>query len=150
MVTISGRLEFDRNRTAVSSPFLTGIAGVAIVLQNTLTEERLAVLTDANGNYSFINVPNGDYRIVESFGYTPAVQTPGDFSGASVGPIPVGTVPPISFVSNPPPGSTNLDNLIPNTILVTVTGADLINQDFLNGPVRYTPIAAILDSCATV
>ena len=149
MSTISGRVLFDRDRTAVISQTFAGIANVSVVLQNIQTEERLAVLTDANGSYSFINVPNGNYRIVESFG-TPAVPTPGDFNNAMVGSIPVGVTPPITFVSNPPPGATNLDCTIPNTILVTVSGVNLINENFLNGPVRYTPITVITDACTTI
>ncbi len=73
MATISGRVVFDRDRSATINAGDSGIANVPIVLQNTATDVRLVVLTDANGNYSFINVPNGDYRIVQSFG------TPGMF-----------------------------------------------------------------------
>jgi len=75
---------------------------------------------------------------------------PGDFTLASAGPVPTAATPPVSFVANPPAGSTNLDCLTPNTILITVTGADVTNQTILNGPVIYTPIATILDPCTTV
>jgi len=149
MATVSGRILFDRARTASPALATAGLANVPVVLQNTATNERLAVFTDINGNYSFINVPNGNYRIVEAFG-TPAVATPGNFSNAVVGAVPSGVVPPIGFAPNPPPGSTNLDCVTPNTLLVTVSGANLTNQDILNGPVRYTPITTILDSCATI
>ncbi len=73
MATISGRVVFDRDRSATINAGDSGIANVPVVLQNIATDVRLVVLTDANGNYSFINVPNGDYRIVQSFG------TPGEF-----------------------------------------------------------------------
>ncbi|WP_331666829.1 hypothetical protein [Lacrimispora sp.] len=43
-----------------------------------------------------------------------------------------------------------MDCLTPNTILITVTGADITNQNILNGPVIYTPITTILDPCTTV
>ncbi|MDU1322785.1 MAG: SdrD B-like domain-containing protein [Clostridium botulinum] len=150
MATISGRVVFDRDRSATINAGDSGIANVPVVLQNTATDVRLVVLTDANGNYSFINVPNGDYRIVQSFGTPGGVPTPGNFNNAVVGPVPVGTNPPISFVSDPPPGSTNLDSLTPDTLLVTVTGADLTNENFLDGPVIYTPIQNILDPCVSV
>ncbi|AFS78893.1 repeat domain-containing protein [Gottschalkia acidurici 9a] len=150
MASISGRVVFDRDRSATIDGGDSGLANVPVVLQNVATNVRLVVLTDANGNYSFINVPNGDYRIVESYGTTGGVPTPGDFSTAVVGPIPVGEDPPISFATNPPTGSTNLDSITPDTILVTVSGADLVDQNFLDGPVIYTPIENILDPCVTV
>ncbi|WP_461612151.1 SdrD B-like domain-containing protein [Clostridium sp. Marseille-QA1073] len=150
MATVSGRVIFDRDRSATINAGDSGIANVPVVLQNIVTNARLVVLTDANGNYSFINVPNGDYRIVQSFGTPGGVPTPGDFNNAVVGPVPVGTNPPISFATNPPPGSTNLDSLTPDTLLVTVTGTNLTNENFLDGPVIYTPIQNILDPCVSV
>ncbi len=87
MATILGRVIFDRNRSATIDGGDSGIANVPVVLQNTATGDRLIVLTDVNGDYSFINVPNGDYRIVESYGTTGGVPTPGDFTTAVVGPF---------------------------------------------------------------
>jgi hypothetical protein len=86
---------------------------------------------------------------VEAYGL-PAITSPGDFNNATSGSIPKGVVPHISLISNPPNGATNLDCTIPNTLLVTVSGSDLIDQDFLNGPVKYTPITSIMDTCAVV
>lgn len=150
MAAISGRVVFDRDRSADISAGDTGIEGVSVVLQNLSNGNRLVVLTDANGNYSFVNVPNGAYRIVESFGTPGGVPTPGDFADAQPGAIPEGVNPPVSSVTNPPEGTTNLDSLTPDTLLVTVVGVNLTNQNFLNGPVIYTPIGAILDPCAIV
>ena len=147
MANISGQVIFDRDRSASFSSGDSGIANIPIVLQNIVTNERLTVLTDSNGNYTFLNVPNGQYRIVESYGQT-GVVSPVDFNNAVVGPIPVGVNPPITTVFNPPTGSTNLDSLSPDTLFVTVTGANMNNQNFLNGPVIYTPIENILDNCA--
>ncbi|SET87202.1 conserved repeat domain-containing protein [Lacrimispora sphenoides] len=150
MATVSGQIIFDRNRSATIDAGDSGIANVPVVLQNITTGVRLVVLTDAAGNYAFINVPNGSYRIVEAFGTAGGVPTPGNFALAVAGPVPTAATPPISFVANPPAGSTNLDCLTPNTILITVTGADITNQNILNGPVIYTPITTILDPCTTV
>lgn len=150
MATISGRVIFDRNRSASISSGDTGIANIPVVLQNTATNARLTVLTDANGNYTFLNVPNGDYRIVESYGTTGGVLTPGNFNDAVIGSIPQGVNPPLSTVSNPPVGTTNLDSVTPDTLFITVSGADLTNINFLNGPVIYTPIEALLDQCAII
>jgi uncharacterized repeat protein (TIGR01451 family) len=150
MATISGRVVFDRDRSATINGGDTGLANVPVVLQNTATNVRLVVLTDANGNYSFVNVPNGDYRIVESYGTTGGVSTPGNFNNATIGPVPPGEDPPISFATNPPTGATNLDSLTPDTLFVTVSGEDITEQDFLDGPVIYTPIESILDQCTSV
>lgn len=150
MAAISGRVVFDRDRSATINAGDTGISGVSVVLQEISDNDDLAVLTDANGNYTFQNVPNGSYRIVESFGTPGAVATPGNFANAVPGSVPVGVNPPVSSVMNPPAGTTNLDSLTPDTLFVTVSGANLENENFLNGPVIYTPIGAILDPCAIV
>lgn len=150
MATISGRVIFDRDRSITVSSGDSGLANIPVVLQNVDTAARLTVLTDTTGNYAFLNVPNGNYRIVESYGTPGGVPTPGDFSNAVVGSIPQGANPPITAANNPPPGSTNLDSVTPDTLLVTVSGVDLTNQNFFNGPVIYTPIQEILDPCAVI
>ena len=66
MAVVAGRVIFDRDRSATVNSGDSGIANIPVVLQNVDTNERLTVLTDANGNYSFINVPPGNYRVVES------------------------------------------------------------------------------------
>ena len=150
MATISGRVIFDRDRSATISAGDSGLVNIPVVLQNVATGAKLTVLTDAGGNYSFLNVPDGNYRIVESYGAAGGVPTPGDFTNAAVGSVPPGVNPPITAAPNPPTGATNLDSVTPDTLLVTVSGADLTNQNFLNGPVIYTPIQAILDPCAII
>lgn len=150
MATISGSIIFDRDRSLSISSQDSGIAGIPVVLQNTVSGMRLVVLTDINGNYSFINVPDGSYRIVEAYGETGGVTSPGDFANAVVGNIPEGVNPPVSAVSNPPTGTTNIDSLTPDTLFVTVAGNELTNQNFYNGPVIYTPIEAIIDECAII
>ena len=150
MATISGSVIFDRDRSLSISSQDSGIAGIPVVLQNTVSGMRLVVLTDTNGNYSFINVADGSYRIVEAYGETGGVTSPGDFANAVVGNIPEGVNPPVSAVSNPPTGTTNIDSLTPDTLFVTVAGNELTNQNFYNGPVIYTPIEAIIDECAII
>lgn len=150
MATISGSIIFDRDRSLSISSQDSGIAGIPVVLQNTVSGMRLVVLTDTNGNYSFINVADGSYRIVEAYGETGGVTSPGDFANAVVGNIPEGVNPPVSAVSNPPTGTTNIDSLTPDTLFVTVAGNELTNQNFYNGPVIYTPIEAIIDECAII
>ena len=138
MATISGSVIFDRDRSLSISSQDSGIAGIPVVLQNTVSGMRLVVLTDTNGNYSFINVADGSYRIVEAYGETGGVTSPGDFANAVVGNIPEGVNPPVSAVSNPPTGTTNIDSLTPDTLFVTVAGNELTNQNFYNGPVIYS------------
>jgi len=158
---ISGRLQYDGARTASSSPSNPGLQGVAIVLQDLSTQasgQGLAVitLTDGNGAFQFNGVPTGNYQLVESFG-TPTTYTAAvDWSSATMRPIiNGGTTPPISFASpHAPASATHLDCTIRNTFLLTV-GADNITQDFLNGPVRYTPMdmpsfATVSDNLVTV
>ena len=128
----------------------SGLANIPVVLQNVDTTQRLTILTDDDGYYTFLNVPNGNYRIVESYGTLGGSPTPGDFLNAVAGAIPPGVNPPITAADNPPPGSTNLDSVTPDTLLVTVSGTALTNLNFFNGPVIYTPVEAILDPCAII
>ncbi len=134
MATISGALLYDSARTGVASPSMPGIANVPIVLQNLGTNAMLGVNTDANGRYSFTNVPVGDYRIFEAYGYR-AGASPGDFSRAATGIAPDAAVPPISYAPNPPPGATRLEAVSPNPLNVAVGAADLTERNFLNAPV---------------
>ncbi len=135
MATVSGALLFDRLRTGVSSPSMPGISGVPVVLQNSTTNTMLAVTTDANGRYTFQNVPDGTYRIVEAYG-TPAGTSPGDFSQAQVGNPAVASTPPIDFAPSASPAANRLDATTPNPLNTTVSGADITGQDILNGPVE--------------
>ena len=151
MPNVSGRLVFDSARSLASPASLPGIANVPIVLQDTTTLAALAVLTDANGNYSFTNVPSGSYQIVEYYGYSPVTATPGDFTNATADTLLSGGVtPPISYVSNPPSGATNIDCLSSNTLLITVSSSDVVNNYITNGPVKYTPFGNDLDSNSTI
>lgn len=150
MPTVSGRIIFDKNRNLNISAGSEGLAQVPVVLQNISTLERLTVLTDASGNYSFIHVPNGQYRIVEVYGETGGVPTPGDFENAAVGAVPSAVIPPLSIVSNPPAAATALDCVTPNTLIITVSDADSLNNYILNGPVTYTSVQQNLDACAEI
>ena len=149
MISISGNIYFDKNRTSDATG-LQGIANVPVVLQQVdVPHLKLAVYTDNSGKYEFYNVPAGDYRIVEAYGET-AVPSPGDFGDALAGPVPKAQLPPISFAPDYPTGSTNLDCITPSTIFITAGAIDIHEQDFLNGPVKYIPIDTIMDSCAIV
>jgi uncharacterized repeat protein (TIGR01451 family) len=145
MATVSGALLYDSARTGVSQPALPGLANVPVVLQNTATNAMLAITTDANGRYTFTNVPDGVYRITEAYG-TPAVPSPGDFSLAAPGGPVSPAAAPVSFAPNPPAGVTGLDATTPNPLTVTVAGADLTGQDILNGPVLPADLSVEKDA----
>ena len=149
MPTVSGRVVFDINRNE-NIGSVVGIANLPVVLQNTASLSRLTVLTDATGAYSFINVPAGAYRLVEAYGLAGGVPTPGDFSTAVTGPVPTAQTPPAGSVPSAPPGTTNIDCVTPNTLLITVAAADIPDQNIFNGPVAYTPLASVLDPCTVV
>jgi hypothetical protein len=125
MANVSGKLLFDRNRTA-NPASLAGIANVEIVLLNIMTEEVRVDLTAADGSFAFDNAADGDYKIIEAYG----------FSGGT----PVAETPPIGFAPNPPAEATDLDCVTPNTLLITVSGSDITDLFILNGPVTYTMI----------
>jgi len=76
MPTVSGSIYYDPARNANSAVGVTGLADIPVVLQDTATLVRQIVLTAANGIYSFINVPAGNYRIVEAFGRLAACRAP--------------------------------------------------------------------------
>ncbi len=149
MATITGSIKYAPNRTLAGTD---GIAGVAVVLQETNSGAALAVLTDASGNYSFTNVPAGDYQAVEYYGYTPSAATPGDFSAAVTADVITtgGVNPPVELVLAAPADATNLDGVSPTTMKFTVGTTDVIVPTIYNGPVKYTPIGAKLDSNITV
>ena len=150
MATITGSVLFDRDRSATRSSGDAGLPGIPVVLQNLDTGARCTVFTDQAGDYAFLHVPAGAYRLVQAPYETDGLPSPADFSGAAVGPVPVGGNPPISAAPNPPAGATHLDAVTPNPRFLTVTGADIGEQTFLSGPVIYSPIETILDPCAAV
>jgi len=146
MVTITGRLIFDKERTFSLNTQNNGIGNVPIVLQNKLTNERLFVLTKKDGDYTFKNVPEGTYRIVEAYGYEGIPSLTGDFKEAEIGTVPKGANPPITFVNNAPIGATDLDSLTQDTLELTITDKDLTNLNFLDGPVKYSYLQEKFDN----
>jgi uncharacterized repeat protein (TIGR01451 family) len=87
--TISGRVYVDTNNNGVPDGGELGIAGVTIVLSGT-DELGNAVnettVTDALGNYRFVNLRPGIYRLTEPaqpFGTTNGITTPGSSGGTA-------------------------------------------------------------------
>ena len=150
MPTVSGRILFDINRNINPAVGVVGIANIPVALQNMVTLINLTVLTNTLGEFSFINVPAGSYRLVEAYGLSGGIPTPGDYAGAAITALPAARTPPVSTIPSAPPGATNIDCVSPNTILLTVAATDIIDQNIFNGPVAYLPLNTLLDPCATV
>ena len=150
MPTVSGRIFFDINRNAGIGGNVIGINDIPVALQNTDTLDTLVVLTNTTGGYEFRNVPAGNYKIVESYGLTGGVPAPGDFNTATVRTIPPAQVPSVQMVPSVPAGASNIDCVTPNTIVITVSNTDIVNQHFYNGPVSYVPLELELDPCVLV
>lgn len=150
MANISGKLIFDENRSSIVTSSSTGIPYIPIVLINISSYRRVTVLTDSQGAFSFINVPSGSYALVEAYGQVSDVMV-GDFNNAAVTlPIPPGQDPPITAVPSYSGTANALDSITPNTLFLTISDSDLTDQNFLDGPIIYTPIQDILDPTAVL
>ncbi len=155
MANISGRLIFDINRNAKIDVQDYGIIDIPIVLQNISTNEKLGVYTDKEGNYTFTNVQNGNYRIVLVYGYSGKIlSTPAEFinTNTEVGEIPTAKLPPYTVLTGSYPKQTNTLNAVtPTTIFVTVSDDKNIEAETIFiGPARYESINLLLDSSATI
>jgi uncharacterized repeat protein (TIGR01451 family)/fimbrial isopeptide formation D2 family protein len=100
--SIAGRVYTDNNNDGVIQATESGIPNVTITLSGTTTTSvdvctiipSCTVTTDANGNYSFDNLPAGNYTLTETqpSGYNDGRETAGNLGG---------TVDNGSFTNNP-------------------------------------------------
>lgn len=142
MITITGYVRYDPHRNGRRGG-RHGLANIPVVLQDINTKKRLGVYTGNSGQYTFLDVPAGQYRVVEAYG-EPAVKTPGRFnSEAEIGEIPAAEMPPLGVVPNPPPEATHLDAVTPNTLEVSVETKNIYLPDILNGPVTEIAVEEI-------
>ena len=149
MASVTGYVRFNATRSLINSE-KTALAGVPVVLQNIASGQRLTVMSGTDGSFGFENVPEGmAYRIVLAYGEE-GLSSPGDFSLAQIGEFALAKLPPITYATNPPLGATHLDCLMPATILTTPAAGPALQVEFLLGPISYTPITSILDSCAAL
>lgn len=118
MPIVSGRVLF--NTANASTTTGTGVANIPIVLRD-ISGLGVVVLTDATGAFVFNNVPNGTYTLVEAFGTTGGVASPGDFSLATAIPAPTPKDPPITSMPSPPAAANSVQSLSANTINLSVT-----------------------------
>lgn|GEM_PF-2765195 len=61
--TIGDTVWFDGNGDGIVDPDEPGFAGVTVVLLDSNGDVVATTITDANGNYSFTGVPDGDYQV---------------------------------------------------------------------------------------
>ena len=63
---ISGRAFKDADMDGVNDNTEAGISGLPIVLRDSLNGTCVSTRTDGQGNYRFLSVPNGNYRLYEA------------------------------------------------------------------------------------
>jgi hypothetical protein len=131
LISVTGCIYYDPQKTPGKKH---GLANVPVILQDINTQMRLGVLTNNAGQYSFYNVPEGEYRIVEAYG-EPAVRSPGNFrKKAAAGPVPEAALPPVTFAPDPPPDAAELECITPNVLFITAGARNLIAPDIFNAP----------------
>jgi hypothetical protein len=64
--SVSGTVYNDLNGNGVQNPGEPGLPGVTITLRNNANAVVATTTTDANGNYSFTNLPVGAYSVTET------------------------------------------------------------------------------------
>ena len=107
---VSGRVYIDANSSATEDASEAGIGGTVVVLRDTVAGTCRSVTTNANGYYSFPGTPDGNYQIYQAHGeITPMPQSCGAASA-----------------NNP----TGYQSTTPDTLTITVSGADIADQDF--------------------
>jgi len=114
---ITGVVWEDRNNDGVVDPGEPGLPGVDVVLTGTDIQGNpitpVTVVTDANGEYSFTNLPPGTYTVTES------TQPAGTADGQ--------TVPGSTGGSGSTAGSATDGN--PSTITTITVGVGQVSQD---------------------
>lgn len=140
MAIISGSVLFNVTNSAPTTG--TPNPGVPIVLWSSTTGKGLAIKTDASGNFVFNNVPDDTYKLVESWGATTTITSPGDYASAATMSEPTPQDPPIGNVPSPPVTANMVQSLSPNTRNLNVTG-NLSGQNFVDGPVQDVPLPAL-------
>ncbi len=142
MPSVSGQVLFNSvNTSPTTGNVIT--SGVQIALVNTTSNVGLIIKSDSSGNYVFNNVSAGNYKIVEAFGTTTTLTSPGDFNTATV----VGTInpndPPITAMPSPPAQANIVQSLTPNTIFITVGTLNITGQNFVDAPTQDIPITKL-------
>ncbi len=130
MATLSGRLVYDSNRTYDGGG--DGMPNIPIVLQSLDNSSTVAVRTDSNGNYTFTDVPDGNYQIVEKADWNPPPSASGSVSYNSASPGTIittgGVTPTLAQYSKVKSGSTQTDGVGETTKKFRVSGSDVYDN----------------------
>lgn len=141
MPDVSGSVLYNVTNTSPSTG--NAISNVPVVLWNAANGSGLAVLTASDGTFTFNNVGNGSYRLVEAWGTTITSQTsPANFNNAVAAPAPTPQDPPSGSVPNPPATANAVQSLSPNTRTITMSGSNITGQVFIDGPVANRALPA--------
>lgn len=151
---VSGRVYQDSNVNGVSDSSEKGIAEVAVVLLNTTTNTCTSVLTDAQGNYQFNNVPAGTYRLYEAANAeTPPVcdlstaRDPSDYLSSTANVLPSFTVNAI--ITNKNFGDVKLPNFTLDNHQTINPGASVVHQHIFQAQTTGSVSFSVKQAIAT-
>lgn len=133
MFIVSGYVVFDESRKGIFNN--NGVAQIPVSLVNN-NNKSLTVLTDINGKFEFINVENGDYTLIESYGFDGVISSDGDFLNALENVQITPNDPPINFVNNTL-GANTLDSISPNVLKINVLDNNVEDIYFFDAPINH-------------
>lgn len=141
MPTVSGHVYYMAGNVFTPG---TGIQNVPVVLFDPTNLVGVVALTDASGAFSFLNVPNGSYNLIEAWGAVGGTPTPVNFTATPMPIAPTEAEPPLTALSVAPPvGADLLQARTPNLLLINVAGGDVTDRVFYDGPVGNRPLNLI-------
>src|SRR5437763_9272863 len=77
LVRVSAQSVYGSITGTVTDPTSAAVAGAAVTLTNEATNERHTMMTDASGNYTFVNLAPGQYDInVDNSGFKHFTRRP--------------------------------------------------------------------------
>ena len=138
---VSGSLIFNPSSDArIENTSNTPIVNIPIALIDVSTNRGVIALTDNLGEFQFINVPSGNYKLVEAALQNGGVSSPADYSNNSLLTNVIPKDPDISKVSKPPTNTTDIVSLSPNTVYLEVSNSDVSGLFFIDSPINKIPI----------
>lgn len=139
MASIEGRVIYNQTRLGTTG---VGIPNVPVCLYCDATLKGCIARTDNIGNYSFTDVPNQKYRIIECWGSAGIAPTLSYITDAvDMTTYPKAADPPISVIVPAVVGANGLNSYSPNTLFVQINNADSLNNNFYDGPINNRPLS---------